>query len=1413
MQRLLKKVASFVSVFLIVLNSCAPFAYAQEITNTPTPSAETSLSPTDTPSETPTETPTLVPTDTPSPTINFSPILDQDLSSPTANTDVSPQPEQVTPTPDLTSATAAPNSLSNQPNAPPVSDSTPTPSLSSNVQVENSTQGSVSAVILDGSSSQVQNLDLNTTQTSSATLTTDKADYSPTDSAIISGTGFSSYTSYTLVISSNDPPAVHSENEITTDDKGNFSYIYQLDGNYRPNYQVEVRDSTGQIVASTTFTDAPASGVTVTAATGGTNIPSNKALNGSQSAFTTLGNIIIAENAKGDFPSPQGVSPNNPVTLILTAPSGWTFNPGVGSTTTTGTDITIVSTTVTSTTITVSFRIAAAQGKNTMTISGIQAQASDKSNVPGSGNILRTSANPGTAAITGITNNSTNFGSLSLAAVADATNSTLSASSSTIPADGTTTSIITVTLKDSSNNAVSGKTVTLAKSSGAGTPTITTTQGTSDASGVALFTVKSLTVGTDVFQATDTTDSVVITQTASVNFASSIVTITSATGGSSISADTNTTNGTATWTSLTGPILSEGVTGSITTGTIVLNAPTGFVFNTGQAITVLATRTAGTGANSRNINGVASGTSIAVTSQTSSQITLTVSSATTNGVTNSLTFQNIQVRPASGTVINGNITNTGTSTGVSGGSTNYGTLTEVAGAVSGTNSIIGASSNSVIANGSSNSTITVTVKDAYGNPVSGKTVTLSGNNGNHSTISAASGSSASNGTVTFTVTDTTAESVTYTAVADGQTLSTTTSVTFVPGVVSASTSTASANPSAVPADNLTLSTITITLKDAFGNIIPNTSVSLSQSQGSGAVITGSPATTNSSGQATFAVKSTNAGQSAFQATSGATTISQAASVNFTSVTQPEITAQLNQPANSNGWNSTDVTVNWTITDPSSIAVSTSNCGTTSVTGETLGTDVTCSVTTSLSTTVSKTVTVKIDKTKPVITSSQSPFNANGWSNTNVIVSFSCTDSGSGINSNTVAGTTLTTEGKNQSFTNTGICTDKAGNTADSVPVSGINIDKTAPSIASDVPQGTLGNNGWYISDVTVPFIGTDNLSGFDSSNTTSIDMTSKTTAGEGSSITVTSDTLSDQADNSASAILSDSFKIDKTAPSAPVASPAGGDFTTSQSVSLTSSDTLSGLANIYYTTDGSTPSSTSGTLYSNPITVGIDTTLKAIAYDSAGNPSAVSSDTYGIAPTISSQTGGRAGDNSITITWNTDNPSTSRIIYDTVSHPILGSGSNYGYSSSTIEDPTKVNSHSVTVLGLNTGTAYYFRTVSHGSPETVGDEQSFTPHYVFGLPGDGKSDGASTGNGGGNPVSIASVLGASTVINENALAAETTTQEEKPSVTKEVKGAKTENTSKSQTQKVESNNSVFIISGIFGFFASIFHFFGSIFGK
>lgn len=93
--------------------------------------------------------------------------------------------------------------------------------------------------------------------------------------------------------------------------------------------------------------------------------------------------------------------------------------------------------------------------------------------------------------------------------------------------------------------------------------------------------------------------------------------------------------------------------------------------------------------------------------------------------------------------------------------------------------------------------------------------------------------------------------------------------------------------------------------------------------------------------------------------------------------------------------------------------------------------------------------------------------------------------------------------------------------------------------------------------------------------------------------------------------------VDNTAPTTPTASPGAGTYTSTQLVSLTSSDSGSGVADIYYTTDGTTPNNTgNGTRYTGAISVSGSETIEAIAYDNAGNASTVFSGTYTITPPV-----------------------------------------------------------------------------------------------------------------------------------------------------------------------------------------------------
>ncbi len=137
---------------------------------------------------------------------------------------------------------------------------------------------------------------------------------------------------------------------------------------------------------------------------------------------------------------------------------------------------------------------------------------------------------------------------------------------------------------------------------------------------------------------------------------------------------------------------------------------------------------------------------------------------------------------------------------------------------------------------------------------------------------------------------------------------------------------------------------------------------------------------------------------------------------------------------------------------------------------------------------------------------------------------------------------------------------------------------------------------------------------------------------------------------------------------------------------------------------------------------------------------------------ISGEQLGEVGQTSATITWTTNHPATSRVVYDTVSHSVLGSDANYGYANSSVEDASLITTHSVVISGLTAGSTYFFRPVSHGSPEVTGVELSVSTISGGGSGGSGgggSSGGSGIPSGGGvTPTLVTTgspmVLGAST---------------------------------------------------------------------
>jgi hypothetical protein len=205
--------------------------------------------------------------------------------------------------------------------------------------------------------------------------------------------------------------------------------------------------------------------------------------------------------------------------------------------------------------------------------------------------------------------------------------------------------------------------------------------------------------------------------------------------------------------------------------------------------------------------------------------------------------------------------------------------------ISASQSTVSASPSPITAGGAA-STVTVTVRDAFGNPISGATVSL-GSSGTNNTITGPVGSTNASGVATGTLASTKAEQKTVTATvnpgASQVVISQTASVTVDPAAVSASQSTVGASPASITASTgATQATITVTAKDQFGNLIPNAAVVLSAT-GTGNTIV-PPGLTNAAGVATGALSSTDASASpkvvsaTVDAGAGAVAITQTANV-------------------------------------------------------------------------------------------------------------------------------------------------------------------------------------------------------------------------------------------------------------------------------------------------------------------------------------------------------------------------------------------------------------------------------------------------------------------------------------------------------------------------------------------------------
>jgi hypothetical protein len=184
-------------------------------------------------------------------------------------------------------------------------------------------------------------------------------------------------------------------------------------------------------------------------------------------------------------------------------------------------------------------------------------------------------------------------------------------------------------------------------------------------------------------------------------------------------------------------------------------------------------------------------------------------------------------------------------------------------------------------------------------------------------------------------------------------------------------------------------------------------------------------------------------------------------------TAPTVIASADRAANGGGWYNGDVTVSFSATDALS-GISTPPAA--KVLGEGASQSATGTATDVAGNQGSTTMSgVDVDKTAPTLSAAatSSP-NAAGWYNGPVTVKWSAADALSGLAALAPADTVLSTEGANQSLTETVV--DKAGNNK-SAASPAISIDATAPNTNAVAPSG------WKATDQTVTLDPHDGLSG------------------------------------------------------------------------------------------------------------------------------------------------------------------------------------------------------------------------------------------------------------------------------------------------------------------------------------------------
>ncbi|HEU5473721.1 MAG TPA: Ig-like domain-containing protein, partial [Actinophytocola sp.] len=470
---------------------------------------------------------------------------------------------------------------------------------------------------------------------------------------------------------------------------------------------------------------------------------------------------------------------------------------------------------------------------------------------------LTSATTAGTATLTFTLEGATGTNTATVAFVpgpADPVTSTITAAPAAISADGIATSTVTVQLKDAQGNNLTsgGATVVVGTDLGAISGVTDNGNGSYTATLTSVTTAGTATLSFTI-------DGAAGTDTATVQFVLGTPDATTST----ITADPTTILADGTSTSTVTVQLKDNLGNNLTAGGAQVTIATDYgtisgVTDNGNGsytATLTSVTVAGTATLSFTVNGIAAPATAAVVmvagtaNPTTSLIsanptTITADGTSTSTVTvqlrgplgNNVTFggHNVTIGTDLGTVSAVTDNNNGTYTATLTSATTAGTATVtftlegatgtdtatvafVPGPAAAATSVITADPTTIIADGTSTSTVTVQLKDAQGNNLTsgGATVVVATDYG---TVSGVTDNN--NGTYTATLTSVTvAGTATLTFTLDGAAGTDTATVSFVAGTANPTTSVITADPVSITADGISTATVTVQLRGPLGNNI------------------------------------------------------------------------------------------------------------------------------------------------------------------------------------------------------------------------------------------------------------------------------------------------------------------------------------------------------------------------------------------------------------------------------------------------------------------------------------------------------------------------------------------------------------------------------------------------------------------